>query len=170
MAFAGDDLVLQLLADGGEVGVVAGDAHQQVAVILGVLLRIAQHVGVEHVDLQGGAAVLDVAAQERLELVAVLRVAQHGRVEGDRVAAAVGQHVEIISPVAFAVRRPAAQHLAHRVDVGRRSVDVRAVGGADGVGEELALGAPVRAGRQDVRIGDPVVPAQHPRAELAAGC
>ena len=68
VAFAGDDLVLQFLADGGEVGVVAGDAHQQVAVILGVLLRVAQHVGVEHVDLQGAAAVLDVAAQEGLEL------------------------------------------------------------------------------------------------------
>ena len=95
--------------------------------------------------------------------------AQDGRVEGDRMAAAVGQHVEVIAPVALAVGCLAAQHLAHRVDVGGRSVDVRAVGGADGVGEELALGAPVRAGCQDIGVGDPVIPAQHSRAELAVG-
>ena len=104
-----------------------------------------------------------------MNFAAVLRVAQDGRVEGDGVAAAVGQQVEVLLPVALAVRGLAAQHLADRVDIGGRAVDVRAVGGADGVGEELALGAPVRAGGQDVGVGDPVVPAQHARAELAAG-
>jgi hypothetical protein len=60
VAFAGDDLILKLTPDGREVGVIAGDAHQQVAVVLRVLLGIPQQVRVDQVDLQRRAAVLDV--------------------------------------------------------------------------------------------------------------
>ncbi len=60
VAFAGDDLVLQFFADAGEISIIAGHPHQQVAVILGVLLGFPQDIGVNHVDLQGCAAVLDV--------------------------------------------------------------------------------------------------------------
>ncbi len=60
VAFARDDLILQFLANGGEIGVVAGDAHQQVAVLLRVALGVAQHFCIQHVDLKRAAAVLDV--------------------------------------------------------------------------------------------------------------
>ena len=90
VAFAGDDLVLQFLADAGEVGIVAGDAHQQVAVILRVLLGIAQDIGVDHVDLQGSTAVFDVTTQEALEFLLVLGIAHQGGAEGHGMAIAIG--------------------------------------------------------------------------------
>jgi len=40
---------------------------------------------------------------------------------------------------------------------------------ADGIGEELSLGPSVCAGRHDIAVADPVVPAQHAGAELAVG-
>ena len=39
----------------------------------------------------------------------------------------VGQQIEVIVPIPLAVGRPAAEHLAHRVDVGRRAVDICAI-------------------------------------------
>jgi hypothetical protein len=62
VAFARDDLVLQFFADAGEVGVIAGHAHQQMTVILGMALCVAQHVGIQHVDLQRRATVFQVTA------------------------------------------------------------------------------------------------------------
>ena len=38
--FTGDDLVLQFLADGGEIGIVARHPNQQVFVILRIFLRL----------------------------------------------------------------------------------------------------------------------------------
>ena len=37
----GDDFVLDFLAQAGEVGVIASDAYQQVAILVGMLLRLA---------------------------------------------------------------------------------------------------------------------------------
>ena len=53
MAFPGNNFVLQLAPDRGEVGVIAGHPHQQMAVVFRMLLGIPQHVGVDQVDLQG---------------------------------------------------------------------------------------------------------------------
>ena len=100
MAFACDYLVLKLLADADEVGVVARYSHQQVAVILRMGLRILEHLGVEYVYLQRGAAVSYIALDEGLELILVGRVGNEGGVEGDGVACAVGQAVEVILKVA----------------------------------------------------------------------
>ncbi len=46
-----DDLVLEFLAHGNEIGVVPGNAHQEVPVVLWVLLGVPEHVRVEHVNL-----------------------------------------------------------------------------------------------------------------------
>jgi hypothetical protein len=47
VAFTGDDLVLELAPDGGEIGIVTGDTHQEVAIVLWVNLGIAQQVGID---------------------------------------------------------------------------------------------------------------------------
>ena len=62
VAFAGDDFVLQLPADRSEVGIITGNAHQQMAVVLGVLLSVTQDIGVYHIYLQCASAVLRIAA------------------------------------------------------------------------------------------------------------
>lgn len=51
VALSGNDLILQLFADAGEIGVVTGDTHQKVTVVFGMLLGIAQHFGIDQVDL-----------------------------------------------------------------------------------------------------------------------
>ncbi len=84
-------------------------------------------------------------------------------------AAAVGQQVVILLVIPCPVRGFAAQHLADRVYVGGGTVGIGAVGGAQRVGEELALGTSVWRGGDDIGIGDPVIPTEHARAELAAG-
>src|SRR5450759_79737 len=53
---SGDDLILDLLAQHHEVGVVTGHADQEVGVVGRVFLRAPQRFGVYHVDLQRGAA------------------------------------------------------------------------------------------------------------------
>ena len=53
---AGDDLVLELCAEIAEVVAMAGDAHDQVAVSLGVGLRLAQCAGIDDVELDMVAA------------------------------------------------------------------------------------------------------------------
>ena len=110
MALASDDLVLQLFADAGEIGVITGHPHQQVSVILRMLLGISQDVGVDHVYLQGGASIFNITAQEASELLLVLRVADQGRTEGHSMATTVGQDIEIILPIALAVCGLASQH------------------------------------------------------------
>lgn len=55
------DLVLQLFADRGEIGIVAGYPDQQVTIVSRVFLGIAQHIGIQHIDLQRTAAVFTVA-------------------------------------------------------------------------------------------------------------
>jgi len=158
VAFAGDDFVLQLTADGREICIIAIHTHQQMALGIRVLLAIAQDIGVDYADLQGAAAVIRVAAQEGLKLGPLLGVPEQRGAEGHGVAGAVGQHVEIAFPVALTRRVPASHHLADRVHVGRWAVDVRPGAGADGVGEEFAPGPAVGAGRHDVAVAHPAVP------------
>jgi len=47
---AGDDLVLEVLAEIDEIVAVAGDANDQVLVLLGFGLGLAQGLGVDHVE------------------------------------------------------------------------------------------------------------------------
>ena len=74
VALTGDDLILQFFTDRGKVGVITGDAYQQVPVILRVFLGIPQHIRIQHIDLQSAAAIFDISAQERFELLAVFRI------------------------------------------------------------------------------------------------
>jgi hypothetical protein len=48
---AGDDFVLQGFAQVTEVVAVAGNPHDQVAVLVWVFLSLAQGIGVHHVEL-----------------------------------------------------------------------------------------------------------------------
>ena len=91
VAFAVDDFVLQFSAHGGKVGIIAGNAHQEMPIVLRMILRVFEHVGIKHVDLQSRAAVLGVALQKRLEFILVHRVSQNRRIEGDGVTGSVGQ-------------------------------------------------------------------------------
>jgi len=70
---AGDDFVLEGAANGGEVGAVAGDADQQVAVLGGVVLRGVEGGGIDDIELQLAAAEGDVGANEGLHLLPVAR-------------------------------------------------------------------------------------------------
>jgi hypothetical protein len=90
VTFAGNNLVLKLTADGGEIGVITGDTHQKVPVGIRVLLSVPQNVGVYHVYLQGAAAVFRVAAQEGCEFRFMLGVTQQGGVEGYSMAGPLG--------------------------------------------------------------------------------
>ena len=168
VAFSGDDLVLQFAADGHEVRVVAGDADEQVAVVLRMGLCFSQDIRVEDVDLQGRSAILDVAEKEGLELFFVGGIADQRCIEGDGVRRAVRQVVDILGPVA-ASGDLAAEGFADGVDVRGRAVDVRAVGRADRVAQELRVRAAVGGRLHDVGGADPVVPGQHARTEPSVG-
>ena len=48
---AGDDLVLEVDAEADKVVAVAGDPHDEVAVLLGVSLRLAERLGGDDVEL-----------------------------------------------------------------------------------------------------------------------
>ena len=54
-------LVLQLFAHSRKVGIVSGNSDQQVAVVCRVLLSVAQHIRIDHVNLQTAAAIFAVA-------------------------------------------------------------------------------------------------------------
>jgi hypothetical protein len=130
VAFTGNYFVLKFFANGSEIGIVAGNAHEQVTVILRMLLRITQQVCAKHIDLQSAAAILNISVQESFEFIAMFRITQNGRVEGDCVTASVRQHVQILGPIAFAIPGLTAHHLADRVDVCCRTLDVGPVGWA----------------------------------------
>ena len=132
-------------------------------------LGFTEQIGVDHVDLERRPAIFDVPTKEGLELVLVFGVADQRRAEGHGVASAIGQGVVEAVPVSVAIRGLATEDLAHRVHVGCGPVSVGAVGGAQGIGQKLAVGTPIRAGGKDKAVGDPIVPAQHAGAELAAG-
>ena len=70
-AFPGG-LVLDFLAQIHEVGIVAGDPHQQVTVGVRVILGSAQGVRADDVDLQRRAAHLVVGTQQGGQLAAML--------------------------------------------------------------------------------------------------
>ena len=53
--------ILKFLAHCREIGVIARYSDQQMAIVLGMFLGIAQHLRVQHVDLQGAAAVFTIA-------------------------------------------------------------------------------------------------------------
>jgi len=108
MAYPFDDFVLQLPAHGREIGVIAGDPDQQMPVIFRVFLGVAEHLRIHHVDLQGGAAVAGVCLEKGFEFFPVA-----GKNSGGIVAA---------------------QGFADGVGVGRRTIYIRAIGRADGVG------------------------------------
>ena len=83
VAFSGNDFILQFAADGHEVRVVTGDADEQVAVVLRMGLSFSQDIRVKDIDLQGGAAVLDVTEDEGFEFLFVSRIADQRCIEGD---------------------------------------------------------------------------------------
>ncbi len=74
-------------------------------------------------------------------------------------AGTVRQQIEIVLPIAAAIRRFTAQRLTDRIGIGCRSVNIHAIDGANRIRKELPLFAAIRASRQDIRIGDPVIPA-----------
>ena len=61
---AGDDLILQGVAEVAEVVAVAGHAHDQVAVLLGVGLGGAQRGGIDHVELDVVPVQLEIRADQ----------------------------------------------------------------------------------------------------------
>ena len=65
--------ILQFLAHCRKIGIVAGDSNEQVPVVCGIFLGILQHRRIQHVDLESGAAVLDIPLEECFELLPVLR-------------------------------------------------------------------------------------------------
>jgi len=138
-----------------------------VPVVLRFLLCRPEKVRVEQVDLQGGTPVLDITSQEGLEFLSVLRVPQNGRVEGHGVAGAIWEEVQILAPISLAIIDLSPQGLSHGVYVSSRPFDVCSVRRADGIRQKLSLGPSVRTGGKDESIAHPIVPAQHPRPELA---
>ena len=62
MRFAGDNLILNLFTQAYKVGVAAGHAHQKVAVLFRVFLRLAKGVRVNYVNLQTGASHFAISA------------------------------------------------------------------------------------------------------------
>jgi hypothetical protein len=76
-----DDLVLQVAAEVDEVVAVARDPHEQVAVVLGVRLRVAQHRVVDHVELDVVAVQPEVAADQVQQLLEAGVASQHLRQE-----------------------------------------------------------------------------------------
>ncbi len=169
MADPFNDFILQFPSHGGEIGVVSGDPHQKMPVVFGMVLRVFQHAGIQHVDLQRGSTVQGIAFQKRLEFILVHRIAKNRRIKRDRMARPVRQHVQIVQPVAPAVFGFAAQHFPDGIGVGGRTVRIRPVGRTDRVGKELALCSSVGAGRHNVAVARPVVPAEHTRAIPAPG-
>jgi hypothetical protein len=66
--------ILQFPAHRRKVRIVAGYSDQQVAIVLGVFLGITQDFGIEHVDLQGAAAVFTVALQKSFKFFFMLGI------------------------------------------------------------------------------------------------
>ena len=64
MLGAGDDLVLEGLAEVAEVVAVAGDADDQVTVLFGMGLRLAQRLRIDDIELDMMAVELEVGADE----------------------------------------------------------------------------------------------------------
>ena len=52
VAFAGNDLILEFSADGGEIRVIPRYSYQQCTIIFRMVLRVFQHVGIQHIYLQ----------------------------------------------------------------------------------------------------------------------
>ena len=52
VCFSGDNLILYLSANRCKISAVSGNADEKVTIILGMFLRIPQHVGIDHIDLQ----------------------------------------------------------------------------------------------------------------------
>ena len=80
---AGDNLVLQLLGHVVEVVAVAGNADEEVAVLVGVLLCVEEGGGVDNVELDVMAAELEVGADEVSEFAHVFLALQQVGHEAD---------------------------------------------------------------------------------------
>ena len=65
----GDDLILLILSEVVEVHGVAGNAHRELRVLLGVSLGVEQRVAVEHVDVQVVATLLGVRVDHAHEVI-----------------------------------------------------------------------------------------------------
>jgi len=81
MLCPGDDLVLQRLAQIAKIVAVARHAHDQIAVLLRVLLGSAQRGRVHHVELDVVAVQPEVAAHQVDQVVQPLLIAQQVRGE-----------------------------------------------------------------------------------------
>ncbi len=126
-----DDLILQSLAQIAEIIAVAGHAHDQVAVLLGVLLRLAQGVGFDHVELDVMAVHLEIRTHQMGHLLDALLVRQ--KLGGELLVEQGAAGAQVVD-------------LGCRADHGRGAVAVRALHGGNALGERLGGVAPVRHG------------------------
>ena len=104
MRFSGDDLVLQLLTNAGEIGIIACDPDQKMLVIFGMLLCIPQHIRVEDIDLQGCAPIFRIPSEEGFKFCFVSWVSSQCRAEGHGMTGTIRKEVDIILPISFPVR------------------------------------------------------------------
>ena len=77
MLGASDDLVLQSLAQIAEIVAVSGDAHNQAAVLFGVLLGGPQGVGIDNVELDVMAVQGEIGTHQADEFVQSIIGSQH---------------------------------------------------------------------------------------------
>ena len=105
----GDDLILQHFAEIAEIVAVAGHAHDEVPILLRVLLRSAQRGSAHNIELDVVAVQLEIGADQLNELVQASVVGEQLRRE-------------------FLVEQGAASadviHLGHRLDHCRRAASV----------------------------------------------
>ena len=74
MAHPLNHFILQFSSHRSEVRIVAGYSDQQMAVVCRIFLGIAQHVRIQHINLQRAAAVFAVAPQKGLEFFSMLGI------------------------------------------------------------------------------------------------
>ena len=136
-----------------EVVGVAGDANEEVAVFIGVLLGIEERGRVDDIELDVVAAELEVGADEMTELAHILLATQQVR------------HETHVQERAAALRLV---ELAEALDDGRGAVRVAAVGGrgavADGEVGKTAVGRSAADAAEIVVAGG----AEHVEVRLAA--
>ena len=128
-----DDLVLHAHVETGEVGGEAGYADHEVLVVLRVLLRVAQRIGTDNVELNVTAAQIEVGLDQVEQHAGAVRAFHSGGQE---------LHVQVVTVVANGV-----DSLGGGLDESRAAVCIgTGHGGHGGVRQGDALAATVRQG------------------------
>ncbi len=136
---SGNDIVLDHLLQLHEEGAVANNADHEVLVLLRVFLRFSQGLRTHHVELDLPAAQIEIGSDQ-------IGPFGHARVSLQR--AGMHLHVEDRS-----LNQVDVLQVGHRLDTGRRAVDVGALGRRTGIAQWCPGLAAIRRGPAEQAVG-----------------